>query len=775
MMRHLLALLVVGCSLPLLAAMPRVLDITQPCQDYAIAAPGAAHAAETTQAIQQRLDYLSTLSPTGGRVVIPRGDWFLTAPLVLDQGGVELVGAGQDATTLQAVPGKAAMPLVHVAMTRFFPYLPHQPENWVPLAGLLDNTVPAGRYGIRTYTEYPPGGNHLTVKATKSWAEGTAFQPGDAVKVSANYSQITCVCTAVHTASADTRPLQGTHWTQAWTAKVPANVFFSMNPFADGALDPASGRASNLAGMSAYTVELAYVNNSANTARPVAGVCWGEAPQNKVWALYQSDVDSLRLAYNLTLADGTPVSWQDEVNPRGQSPTAIGLYRVVLQFDFTGHRLQAWLRGPNNPTWVRTLNRDLPVGAHFTPTQKASFIFGGYPNGSPYANRSDFDVPYDYTLCGLRMSAVPRYADADALTLRSGGAPTDAIYFANDPGTMGLLPLTDHGEDLRNTGYLVTQVLGDAAGETGEIGYGILWPGAVLVGRQHLRVSDMTLKPGPHWGAGIVNWQGLDSKFWNLTIRGGFYAIGDLPYGCSYTTDIRNCKLSGAHAAVFTDYSAVCLRHVTIDPCGRYGVLLSGANADCDDVTFANPVTHRTEYYLCHVGQTYGGQLQFTHLTGTAPAGSAYPSGGVFDFTHIYPTLVQMQGCRFANLGLDAALLQMTYSRPMAGTAPKTLAITDVQVTGPRLAALVRTDDPELTGVIDAPPGTYRQWVQWLAPAWNATATYAPGDHVVFGQQLYVARTRQANHPPILTGDTDDWRLVRLGLSLRMPSTGNKP
>jgi hypothetical protein len=750
------------------AGTTRLLDVTQPFHDFPIARPGAENAAETTRAIQLRLDYLSGLKPTGGRVLLPRGDWYLTAPLVLDQSNVELVGAGQEATTLQAAPGRSAMPLIHVAMTRYFPNLPHQAANWLPLDRILDDSIPKGRYGIRTYAEFPAGGNHVEARVKRPWAEGATFSPGEAVRISHGPATYICVCTAAHTATKQNCPAEGPAWERYWIIKVPATVFFSMNPFSDGAFDPATGRASNWAGMSAYTLDMAYVNNSPNPAKAVAGVCWGEGGEHKAWALYQSDVGTLRLAYNLAGPDGKPLGFQDEINPRGCLPTELGLFRIILQFDFAAGKLQVWVRWPKSTAWVRTVDRSFPAGSRFFPTKKSSFFFAGHPNGSPYANRSEYEVPSDYTLCGLHMANSLRYADGEDCRVReTGRLPTDRFaYFDNDPGTMAYLPLTDHGEDLKNTGYLVTQVLGDAAGERGTIGYGILWPGAIIWGRQHLRVSDMTILAGKTWGAGIVNWQGLDNKFWNLTVRGGFYAIGDLPYGCSYTTDIRDCILSGSQAAFYGDYSAVSMKRVTIAPCGRYGIFLCGTNADLDGVEFRDPTTRQTEYYIVHDGQTYAGNYLFTRLLGENNRQSMFPSGGAIAFTHIYPSVIEMRDCRFSNMGLDAAWLTMSYSRP---PSPKMLWLTGCRYTGTPIAALLRTDDPDVQGVIEdcpaAPP--YRDWVQWSAPRWKPSMQYQPQDRVQDGNKMYVARKPNINRRPGPEGDSDDWRLVRLGVELR--------
>src|SRR5205823_5002499 len=107
---------------------------------------------------------------------------------------------------------------------------------------------------------------------------------------------------------------------------------------------------------------------------------------------------------------------------------------------------------------------------------------------------------------------------------------------------------------------------------------------------------------------------------------GGFYAIGDLFYGAQYTFDIRDCLLSGSEAAINGSSNIIYLKHATIDPVGRFGILLSGSNLMADDVHFGDPQIHHSQYYFRHINTVdYGGMNLLTNIRAEAPATSRYP------------------------------------------------------------------------------------------------------------------------------------------------------
>jgi len=143
---------------------------------------------------------------------------------------------------------------------------------------------------------------------------------------------------------------------------------------------------------------------------------------------------------------------------------------------------------------------------------------------------------------------------------------------------------------------------------------------AQIHGVARQRISDMTIQPGPTWGVGIATWHTLGEKLWNLDVRGGFYAVGDLFYGAQYVFDVRDCVLSGSEAAFNGSSNISYFTNVTIKPVGRFGMLFSGSNNVLDGVTFEDPQTHRSEYYFRHVATAiYGGMNTLLNVTAKAP------------------------------------------------------------------------------------------------------------------------------------------------------------
>jgi hypothetical protein len=771
---HLPATFILCLLVPLgaLSAEGRFFDITVAENDFPVAKPGVANARLTTEAIQRRLDYLSHLNPTGGRVFVPAGKWFIDRPLVMERGGLELVGAGRAATQIRPVPERGAMQMVHVAMSRHVPWFPLQKENFVPLQGILDDSIPVDRFGLRTYAEFPTPGQHHTGPQRGDWKAGSAYKEGDLVKFAYAYNTPWAACLADHTADESSAPMTGAEWKKYWTLRIPSTVFSTMDPLSNGPYDPNLQRAAGWENVPAYTVDLAWVNNDTRPNKSIGGVVWNENPMARIWVLYLSEGNVLRLAWNLSNPDGTVRQETADLNPPGTPANVVGLFRVALQWDFTGRRVQAWVRFPGDRSFQRTLDRPLPEKTRFMKADRPAFTFGGYPRGVPFSNFIGDPHMLDYTLCGIHMSNIARYREDRDLKRRDTGlAPDDRFsYFTNDHGTIAFLPMVERGDNIPDTGYLVTEEFGDAAaGKPGPLGHALFWPGIPMYGRQHLRVSDLTLIPGSTWGAGLVNWATLDPKFWNLDIQGGYFAIGDEPAGCSYTTDIRDAVLAGSQAAVFADYSMVMLKRVTIPRCGRFGILLSGSNADLDEVTFLDPVTCRSEYYFAHIPTTYAGQIQMTHIKGIGPKGGGYPSRGALYFSHLYPSLLELRDVKFANMGPQAAFLDMRYTNPLANRASKTLYLAGWGYTGDPIAAFLRGDDPDICGtVLDYPVHPpFTACTEWLAPNWSASGTYAQGALVNDNGQLFRA-LRRNNSRPNPEKDSADWTLVRNGLDIRL-------
>jgi len=785
-MRNIACIILVILLLPLIATAQapevrsNIYDITQPLGKLPGVTPQSSPE-EITWAIQRRLDLLYTGKRTG-RVFLPAGEWKITRPLFMQQDYAELVGAGKGKTILRPAAGYLGMPLVNTSVHSYEPERPFQACNREPLAGVLDASVTGTRYGVRSYTEYPPAQfpqvSHLAVKApaqVPAWKEGTAYNVNDVVLLQLPNAGrgVDAVCTQAHTAAKANQPLTGTDWKGYWVLRLPYNMQFFADPLAAGPYDATLNRAANWAGVERFTLDFAFVHNTeaANYAdgRPllVAGSVYYYQPQGRSWAIDLTPDG--RLTLHLTLGDGTPRSLLLAANCK-----AAGLYRLAVQVDFSRRLAQAWVRKPGEAEFTRTLNDTaaLPAGARFHANEYGYLQICSGESGCPTSGNYRNEPPTDITVAGLHLANTLRYADAPTLQARAGKATNDQFrYFTNDDGTIAFLPLTDHpqsDEEVRLYGRLISVQHGEAAGDAAQQGYGYLHTPCEISGIGRQRVTDMTIVPGPVWGVGIVNWNTLDPKYWNLDIRGGYYAIGDLFLGAQYTIDVRDCELSGSEAAYNGMSNIVYFHNVTINPVGRCGILLSGSNCVIDGVQFGDPQTRHSEYYFRHIFTTiYGGMNALAHITAPAPAGCKYPSKAAFSMTPIWNwnTSMILDDCAVANMGPDAAFLELPTS-PSRGHFITNC--TACRYTGTPIAAFIRAESPwwngQVTGLDPKIPAKKLLDYQPCAfPTWKAGATYQPGQTVQVNTQLYECTTMnkadEKNAPATADGGKN-WRLV---------------
>jgi hypothetical protein len=722
------------------------LDITKPLEGLPVAIPTSSPE-EVSAAIQSRLDHLF-LRNMAGRVAIPEGRWPISRPLFMNGDNKELVGAGVGRTVLEAADGFRGMPMVNTSTRTHFPERPLQACNRPlltdPKARVLDESVQGERFGLRTYAEFPatsfPATTHIALggKGLKAWAKDIEYKADDVVTVNSPPmgDQAQVVCVQAHRSAPETEPLRGKEWQRFWIIKIPFGLQFFADPFAAGAYDTAARRAGNWATMREFTLDFAFVLNSDpklfGDGRELCAV-------ERCWALTMASDGrlTLRLAQegnrwlHFTVATAC---------------TQTGTYRLALQVDFARQAVRAWVRKPGEDRFTRTLEdtKTLPPDGRFRKTEYSFFTIPASEGGPSAANRHY--PPVDITVAGLHMAAGLRYADGADLAARDTGKPTDDAfrYFASDAATMAFLPLAENPpvEGSHTQALLVTVQHGPASGDAGQKGYGYFRSPAQIHGVGRPRVSDMTLRPGPTWGVGIVNWNTLDAVLRDLDIRGGFYAVGDLFLGAQYTFDVRDCVFSGSEAGWCGMSNIVYFRNVTFGPVGRYGVLLSGSNSMMDGVRFVDPETHRSEYYYRHIGTVmYGGMNLLTNISAEGPRDSRYPSIAAFSQSFIPQsrTSFTLRACRIANLPPEAVFLELpACSRPTPGV----LLMEDFACEGKPIAALVRTESPWWNGEVrgfDA-----RSFAKWLdyrpapeTPTFRAAANYRKGDAVLVDGQAY--------------------------------------
>ena len=628
---------------------------------------------------------------------------------------------------------------------------------------MLDESVAGERFGLRTYAEYPSdhfpavSRHGVFAKDAKPWAKGTAYQANDVVKLAVNAvpGQLQAVCVAPHTASEQNQPLKGTGWKASWVVKVPAHVQFFADPLTAGAYDAAAGRAGNWADMDHFTLDFAFTQNAEPKVYPQARMLCGAVMGNaqgaghRVWMLTMHPNGDL--TFDLTLAanavdaatPATPTPAATPPNPAksirlAQGCAAAGTYRLALQVDFPSHAVRAWLRKPADKDFARTCDdaRTLPPGGHFKEMEYGYFVVAG---GETSAAASNYETPpTDLTVCGLHTSAALRYADDEPLLRRGDGRPVDDNfrYFANDEGTLAFLPLTDHPAeaDLRTAGLLVTVQHGGASGDARQRGYGYLKPPEQIYGIGRPRVSDLTIEPGPTWGAGVVTWHTLNLLLQDLDCRGGSYAVTDLFYGAQYPIDVRRCTLSGGEAAFAGSSNIVYMKDVTIDPVGRFGILLAGSNLQADHVTFRDPQTHQSQYYFRHVNTVdYGGMNLLGGVHADAPAGCRFPSRAAFSQEKIYysRTAFVMRDSSVSNMGPEAVFLDL----PVVDPPGARLLLDHCTYAGSPIAAWVRTESPYWAGRVSGfdPKAPVRKYLDYRPPAfaeWKAGTKYAKAARV---------------------------------------------
>jgi len=732
---------------------PSTLDITRPCETLPVATAQSTPT-ETRTVIQSRLDYLDARNMRG-RVYLPSGEWQIDKPLFMIGENKELTGAGIGKTILRAADGYRGMPMVNMNVRSYQPERPFHSANRPALTGVLDASIPGIRYGVRTYTEYPctrfPRESHINVPAPKNipgWADGAQYKLNDMVLLHPLNSQrgIDAVCVQAHAASKDNQPYAGAHWMEYWVLRQPFNIQFVGDPLAAGPYELTTKRATNWAGMSKFTLDFAFSMNADPTIyrdqwRPLCGVLTHDAWQwqNRTWMVALRGDGALE--FDLTTAAGIPKTYI--LTPCKYS----GLYRLSVQVDFTSHTVQAWVRPPDAQEFTRTVNdASLPAGTSFKQSEYGFCCLAAGDSGNLPCDNGNCEPPTDITVSGLHTANVLRYADLPTLRRRTGdGAADDAYrYFTNDHGTLAFLPLTDCPADTEMTtvGRLITVQHGDAAGDAQQKGFGYLNVPACTCGIGGQRVSEMTIVPGPTWGVGIVTWNLIDSKIWNLDLRGGYYAIGDLFMGAQYTYDIRDCLLSGSEAAYNGMSNIAYLRNVTINPVGRCGLLLSGSNCVLDNVRFIDPQTHRSEYYVRHIFSTiYGGMNSYAHVTALASPGCAFPSKAAFSMQNIwvYRTSMILHDCHIANMGPDAAFLNLDfYNSEGRGT----ISLDQCTYAGTPIASFIRTDSPWWSGPISDwnPKTPVKKPVDQLPPpfsGWEAKRNYTPGSLLTVAGQAY--------------------------------------
>jgi hypothetical protein len=786
------------------SAASNVFDISQP--PYS-AAPGPENAAATTAALNQALRDIAAANPdpkASGSIKIPAGDWYINAPIFMSKVGEGLIGAGVGVTKLHAADGFKDMSMIVVGARTNWAGAPTQTCNRVTSA--MDGTV-GTRYGVRSYTEYPatnfPATNHSSIVGQKNrggWKADAQYAVNDTVVCNdIEGRELTFVCTKENS---NIEPGKADSWKTHWVAKLPFVVHLNSDPMAAGAKNNANGRASDWADMTAFTLDFCFALNVSNptetynNAVPLCGVVGVSNSNSNIWQIaYNGKEGTIYLHY--TLSDGVPRS-----RPLAKTCTASGIYRLSLQINFAeekGTRVQAWVKRPADTAFSRTFDEnsaanpnDFPASCSFRRADNPVFkIAGTGTHFDTNPGTTGVASPTDITVFGCHESNDLRYADSDTLSKRGGTKVPDDnfMYFTNDAGTFAYLPLTENPDEahVADTGINVSVQHGAAAGDAKQQGYAMLAFSRTPGGMPNMRISDMTIVPGPTWGTGVLIADTLHSRFYNLDIHGGYYAMADAGIDAQYTTAIDNCALSGSEAGFAGWFDYTVFNHVTINPCGRFGVFVQGCNLSLYDVTFTDPTTYKTDSYVRNVNDTHDGQLDFDGITAIAAAGAGFPSIAAFDIADdwIYRVGLKIHNAKVSNMGKGATFINLPVS-PTKSFAHCMASIQGSSYSGDPIDCFVRSNNPWWFGTVyDCQRNTpVSKWFAYTHPqenyaAWRTSSVYQANNAVVSNSsKMYVCtRTHTAAEglEPGTTGGAPYWELVPANRLLLLQSTPEAP
>ena len=369
------ALMMVLCLTALCSqAVSKILDATIPYPQYGItsqAGQGKANATATLQALQDRLDY-AVLSGIGV-VTLPAGDWYINKPLSIPPNTAlcgEADAKGNILTRLFAAPGCEGMPLTMIGHQVSIKGQAVAADMRPSLNSYLDNSA-QGHYGIRTFS---PSLNQYF------------------------------------------------------------NLIFADDPLSYGAYrndatNPANHRAVEWGGMDAFTLDLGYVNYMDGTRLTGNSVpIWigsGHANNMVEFTLAKNGADGFGTSVTIKLSNGAKgLRLYD-----GPHKDALGLFRVIIQFDFPNNIIQGWVKGPHDAGY-QYHSMAIPAGSHLQES-----LWGRFGMGSQNFNP-------DLMMAGLHMSNARRYdlgAGNQPCKAGSTDLPDDAFqFFTNDDHTMAL-------------------------------------------------------------------------------------------------------------------------------------------------------------------------------------------------------------------------------------------------------------------------------------------------------------------------------------------------
>lgn len=238
---------------------------------------------------------------------------------------------------------------------------------------------------------------------------------------------------------------------------------------------------------------------------------------------------------------------------------APGTHRVVVQVDLVAPSLGVWVDGTRQKARSGTMPADMA-----NATTKKMRAWQGNPwqiglaSSSSTANPDYFtgDPSADLSLLALRVSAMSRYADADALTRLDGKVITDANMFEAtvpgipDAGTVAYLKIAEAPADL---GVSRRVPLAQPTGNSFGVAAGVVvepWQGAPAKSTSGVAIKGLTVKSSNVPGDVLVLGTLLDFTAEDGEFFGGNDGVTNWNWGASnYVNRFRRCRFAGQDAA----------------------------------------------------------------------------------------------------------------------------------------------------------------------------------------------------------------------------------
>jgi len=696
-----------------------------------------------------------------GTISVPAGTWKINKTLYLNQYNtinsttyvVNLVGAGQNQTIIEAAPGYEAIPLIMAGE-----YL-QEPKNGnafvdinalhhpqVSGVGIYDGTVTGTRYGLRTKST--PSG---TLNDRGTWAGGVAYAVNDKVTDGTN----TFVCTTAHTAvdgsGSLNKPYYGINWHNFWRQTAAcASGYFVDSPLTVGPLDTTKpGQPTYLQNSDQFTLDVCVKNNeSVGMDGQVCILTSGDLASSwrgTIWSL-QSNSNGLYFTLNVPSGITNEGDTGTVIQARLGNQPGPGVHRITIQADFRDpqRQLAAWVDGIQVGVTVNgttAASYQYPSGTRMQNYETGAFQIGTNYRGFPGL------VDQDWTYCGLSISNAVRYQVrniGDAQLLSGGGSPTDnGRYFTNDTNTVAFLPLDDAppaDTDYLNSSWKLVKVqhgyASTPSGNTPHYGYG-WWSQPIAFYQQGPVVHDLTLhNPDTTYGAPFNMYLDYGADIQNVTIDGGFNGIDHWLEGANnYVMRLRNVTLqNAANSAIYSTGQAMFLCNgVTVQNGGRYPIYIRMCGADFTNLTLnAGPYTQYTMYVPCD--QTQG--ITLNNITINADTTDHTPSQGVFNiglacYGMCGPNGFYLNGCTAYHLPSGITFLALPNSMHGWEYPQGHIYVQNVDLTvdaGGKLASFISCTTPVWRGRISGCTANLNQYLsswldtgKWILP-WHTSA-----------------------------------------------------